>query len=99
VRPHESTAMGHSMRFVALPITPTVLRGPGFSNPDQAWALMELPAAEPPPEALLTPDDERSMPARVSERIPTRTHEPARESTTSPVPSSAPLPWTALRGT
>ena len=97
MRPHESTAMGHSMRFVALPITPTVLIGPGFSNPDQAWALMELPAAEPPPEALLTPDDERSMPARVSERIPTRTHEPAREST--PVPSSAPLPWTALRGT
>ena len=93
MRPHEATAMGHSMRFVALPSTPTVFRGPGFSNPDQAWALMEMPAAE----ALLTPDDERSMPARVSERIPTRTHEPAREST--PVPSSAPLPWTALRGT
>jgi len=46
-----------------------------------------LPAAEPAPEALLTLD-ERSMPARVPERMPTSTHEQVREPTPSPVPSS-----------
>jgi DNA-binding NarL/FixJ family response regulator len=46
-----------------------------------------LPAAEPAPEALLTPH-ERSMPARVPQRIPTSTHEQVREPTPSPVPSS-----------
>jgi hypothetical protein len=88
VCPHEATAKGHSMRFLALPITPTVFTGIGFSNPDQAWAqaLKELPAAEP----LLTTPDERSMPARVPVRIPTSTHEQVREPTPSPVPSSGP---------
>jgi hypothetical protein len=37
------------------------------------------------PEALLTADN-RSMLARVPERIPTPTHEAVRESTPSPVP-------------
>jgi len=44
----------------------------------------------PAPEALATADN-RSMPARVPERIPTSTHEQVREPTSSPVPSSRSL--------
>jgi hypothetical protein len=49
----------------------------------------------PAPEALPTAE-ERSMPARVPERIPTSTSQQAREP--MPVPCSSSRPWKALRG-
>jgi hypothetical protein len=85
------------MLFSALAITLAGFTGLGFSNPDQAWARAlkddretgAPQAAQPAPEVLLVPH-ERSMPARVPERIPTSTHGQVREPTLSSVPSSMP---------
>jgi hypothetical protein len=49
------------------------------------------------PEALPTAE-ERSIPARVPERISTSTYELVREPTPSPVPCSSSFQWKALRG-
>jgi hypothetical protein len=77
------------MLFLASAITLAVfITGIGFSNPNRVWAQAlkddqgtgALLAAEPASEALPTAG-ERSMPARVPERIPTSTHEQVREPT------------------
>ena len=70
-RPHDATAEGYQMLFYASAI-PASKASPGYAPPAGGkW---------PAPEALPTAD-ERSMPARVPERIPTSTHEQVREPT------------------
>ena len=77
----------------------------GSSAPSAAEPASEAPPgnALPAGGTRLTPEalptaEERSMPARVPERISTSTYMLVREQTPSPVPCSSSFPWKALRG-
>jgi hypothetical protein len=80
--PRQPTAERHSVLFLALPTTPAVFTGIGFSNPDQAWthALKDdrgtgaLPAAEPAPEASqsMLPESINGSLRRLASRLASR---------------------------